>query len=148
MLMRAMVAVSFVVLATGLAQPAQPKKEADKVIIIKDYKYIEQARFNKEEKEQTPVEVNVGQTVVWKNLDGDAHTARSDAQGDLEKGAIFNTKAIKSGGESKVISFDEELFKRAGGKPGGSIEIKYHCQYHAEMKDAVIVLIDKKNKKQ
>jgi plastocyanin len=125
---------------TAFVVAQQPgKKKADIVIVITmdgvNSKYVEKSKYDKGEKKQEPVIVMVGQTVEWINTDDDVHTAT--------KKGVFDTGDIDAGATSKAIAFDKNLFKAAGGKEGGTVDVKYVCLYHPNMK-ATIKLVDKK----
>jgi hypothetical protein len=76
-------------------------------------------QYRKEGDDQPkPVEVTVGQSVRWRNLDAQTHTAKSD------KPDVFDTKDIETNA-SVVVPFDDDLVKRAGGSTGQSIRIDY-----------------------
>ena len=128
----------------NIGLPQEDKKEADKVIIITaDWKYVEEGK-----KKQAPVDLVVGESVMWKNMSKDPHTATSDKTDGRKEGEVFKTGDIKKNGGKKKYVFDMGVFERAGGKPGGFVEIKYHCDYHEDtMNDAVIKLWDKKKNK-
>jgi plastocyanin len=109
-------------------------KGGDTIVILIDAKM----RYIKEgDKEQKPVTVKVGQTVVWKNTDAcDTHTATSVAKKDGKP--IFDTDDIESGKSAKIV-FDQKLFEAAGGKAGGQVELPYVCTYHKQGKSSIIL---------
>lgn len=86
--------------------------------------------------EQKPVVVLVGQAVVWHNKDTVKHTA-TEGTPDADK-HLFDTGDIKKGASAKIV-FDQQLFQRAGGTPGGEVTLKYYCDIHHQMKSSLIL---------
>lgn len=85
-------------------------------------------QYRKEGDDQPkPVEVTVGQSVRWRNLDAQTHTATSDTRG------IFDTGDIKPN-DSAVVPFNDDLVnlvKKAGSSAGQSVGINYSSQPQA-----------------
>jgi plastocyanin len=65
------------------------------------------------------ITVSVGTTVTWRNNDGVAHTATSDA-------GTWDTGNIPGGGSAS------RTFSTAGSFP-------YHCTFHSGMRGTVVV---------
>jgi plastocyanin len=63
----------------------------------------------------TPVDVKVGQQVIWQNTDSVAHTATASAAGG------FDTGNIAAGASSSAVTFSA---------PG---TVQYVCKYHSRM---------------
>jgi plastocyanin len=92
------------------------------------------------ETEQSPVHVNVGQTVRWINDERPRHTATAtgtNSSGDR----LFNTGTLREGEEADVL-MDNELFLAAGGTTGGTVELDYICAFHPQTMQGTIALKD------
>jgi len=91
---------------------------------------------------QKDVTVIVGQTVKWVNKGDQPHTATSKKETKDGK-PLFDTKEIKRAKcdkyDSRSITFDEKLFKAAGGTPGGAVKLEYYCDIHPKMKSRIIL---------
>ncbi len=123
--------------AVSPAAPQRQTKAAGEKVVINITAGGAKAKYVKEgEKEQKPVVVTVGQTVVWKNTDDDTHTATHKPK---EGGkALFDTGEI-DGGKSKEVVFDQKLFEAAGGKAGGQVELDYRCTLHPRMRASIVL---------
>lgn len=89
---------------------------------------------------QLAVEVTVGQTVRFSNtvMTTATHTATSNMK-DAMGNRIFNTGNIAVG-TFKDVAFDAALYKKAGGTPGGQVDLDYFCALHpATMKSKIIL---------
>jgi plastocyanin len=96
------------------------------------------SKFIKEsDEEQKPVVVLVGQTVRWQNKSDVTHTATEGKPGTDKY--LFDTDDIKKG-KSAEVRFDQKLFERAGGKPGGEIKLDYRCLPHEDSMQATLIL--------
>ena len=69
------------------------------------------------------VEVEVGESVVWKSEARTKHSATSD-----DDGKTFDTGDIEPGKSSKAVKFE---------KPG---EFKYHCKVHGKTMSGTVVV--------
>ena len=69
------------------------------------------------------VEVEVGESVVWKSEARTKHSATSD-----DDGKTFDTGDIEPGKSSKAVKFP---------KPG---EFKYHCKVHGKTMSGTVVV--------
>lgn len=122
---------------SAAAGPGQAHKDAKEIVIeiipddAKVGLYVEPGQ-----KQQKPIEVKVGQSVVWKNTTDEFHTATSklkvkDAAG--KEAPLFNEK-IKSGASSKrpFTKEDYDKAKAAGAKVGaaGELTLEYFCAPH------------------
>jgi len=91
---------------------------------------------------QKDVTVIVGQTVKWVNKGNRPHTATSKKTKEGGK-PLFTTKEIKPAKgdkyDSDSITFDEKMFKAAGGTPGGSVTLEYYCNIPHPMKSRIIL---------
>jgi plastocyanin len=132
----ALAAAAFAVFATDAPGLGGGKK--DDIIVINMKGTGAQSYVRDGDKDTKPVTVKVGQKVKWVNLHDDTHTATSVAK-DKDGKEIFDTDDIDPK-ESKTIVFDEALFKRAGGKPGEKVELKYICTYHKKTMESKIIL--------
>ena len=124
----------------AFASAEDKKKDAAKEVVINIVEDGPKAKYVKEgEKEQKDVTVTVGQKVTWKNKGDLPHTATSKTKGDDNK-PVFDTAKIDVGG-SKSITFDEELYKKLGGKDGKDVEAVYFCKFHGEanMKSKIVL---------
>jgi plastocyanin len=88
---------------------------APKEVVIKNHAYLVDGK-------KQPLEITVGDSVVWVNQDGEKHDATPDKKGEFEP-----TGDIAKGKKSKAIKFT-----KAGKFP-------YHCSFHDEMKGTVVV---------
>jgi len=70
------------------------------------------------------LEIAIGDTVEWQNLDGFLHTANSDKPG------LFDTKIIRTG-RTSAHQFTT---------PPDAPEIPYHCEEYPMMKARIIVI--------
>jgi plastocyanin len=118
------------------------KKDNNIVLInIKKGKYCKEG-----EDKQNPVTIFVGQSVVWKNLDPNSHTATSSKNGGDGK-PLFDTGALnKKKPASDPIRLDEKLYKGLGGD-GGEVKVDYYCTIHGadNMKSHIILKPAPKN---
>lgn len=101
--------------------------DTDPIVIV-----MQNKRFkDKEDGEDTAnkaVEVKVGQTVVWKNLDDMKHTASSVKTGPDGK-RLFDLKVGEKMTSEKLV-FTEDLYKAFGGTAGGKVDVNYVCKPH------------------
>ena len=72
----------------------------------------------------TPLTINLGSSVYWKNNDGMTHTATADIASAFQ----FNTGNIPGGGAMSTLV----VFTQAGTFP-------YHCAIHGGMTGSIIV---------
>ena len=90
---------------------------------------------------EEPVEVVVGDTVVWRNEGNRTHTATAENDdGEL----LFDTRDIPRATNgnfetSNPIEMTAELFEKAGGQPGMAIGIEYFCDHHSEMESSLVL---------
>lgn len=82
-----------------------------------------------------PVEVTVGQKVIWTNNDSVQHTVTSGGPGSADSGKVFDSGLTKTatgpGLLNKGMTF-EHTFTTAG-------EVPYYCQLHPTQIGQVIV---------
>ncbi len=96
--------------------------------------YIEEGATSQE-----PVEVRVGDTVVWRNEGNRTHTATAENDdGDL----LFDTGDIQGRSGSNFESSDPiemtaAIFASAGGQSGQSVSIVYFCEHHSAMESSL-----------
>jgi plastocyanin len=122
---------------------ARPGEKGDGVIVINIKANSLDECFVKEgDKKTMDVTVKVGQKVRFVNKDDDTHTATSVAK-DKDGKFIFDTGDLNLK-ESKEITFDADLFARAGGKAGGKVELPYLCEYHKKTMKSKIILVSEK----
>jgi plastocyanin len=104
-----------------LALPAATRPAAaddepkPKEVVIKKHQYLVDGK-------KQPLEISVGDSVVWVNEDAEKHDATPDKKGDFEP-----TGDIAKGKKSKAIKFT-----KAG-------KFNYHCSYHDEMTGTIVV---------
>src|SRR5438105_1216288 len=101
---------------TTCAEDAKQANKAGAAVMIEIHKKGKFVYIRQGDTEQKPVEVVVGQSVVWKNQTPAKHTATCDKKGPDGK-PLFDTGAIqKKGGKGDAVTvlFDEKLFKAAG----------------------------------
>jgi plastocyanin len=102
-----LVVIGIVTLA-GFAAPDKVDHAKTHTIAIQEMRFI-----------PANLEVNVGDTVIWKNQDVVPHTATSDSKS-------FDSGEIKAGASWKYLA------KKAGSYP-------YICSYHPTMKAELVV---------
>ena len=99
-------------------------------------KYIEEGVTT-----QQPVDVTIGDTVVWRNEGNRTHTATAD---DEQGNFLFHTGDIPRASdgnfpESDPIEMTAEIFENAGGTPGEPASILYYCEYHGPMESTLVL---------
>jgi hypothetical protein len=94
---------------------------------------------------QAPVQISVGQAVVWQNDDDHPHTATSllnvtsTVNGASTPKPLFDTGPILPH-QSKFVLFDQALYSSAGGKVGEAQFLLYHSKATGDVMQAQIVL--------
>jgi plastocyanin len=98
---------------------------------------MEDEEFRKEgAKEKLKLlDVRVGQKVMWLNKDDDLHSATSKAK-KADGKRLFETGDLDKD-QKKEILFSAEIYKDAGGAPGGDVQIDYFCRHHPGMRSAI-----------
>lgn len=98
-------------------------------------KYIEEGSTTEQ-----PVEVQIGDTVVWVNQGNRTHTATAE---DDDGDPLFDTGDIDPGDQSDPKEMTADMFAAAGGHTGQPVEIEYFCDIHSQM-DSSLVLSEAK----
>jgi plastocyanin len=118
--------------------PAGTGTDADPIVIV-----MEDNKFTvKQGGDLTtahPVELTVGQTVVWKNVGCNSHTA-SSVKKDANNKRLFDTGSVDSMQMSKKVVFDDAMYKAHGGTPPGKVDIDYLCTIHGKKMSGKFVL--------
>ena len=95
-----------------------------------------------EQSTQQPVEVRVGDRVIWQNEADTNHTATAfDNTGRLlfDTGAIPHHSATLPFGHSSPLEITADMFSRVGGTTGNSATIDYYCDFHGSMHGKLVV---------
>jgi plastocyanin len=141
------VALGLSLLAFGCIVAAGGDEPRDQAIVINIVGPAGKAKYIKEgEKEEKPVDVNVGQTVRWVNKGTMEHSVTSFLKKDDKP--VFNT-GLFNPEDQREIKFDRDIYTKAGGKPGEEVELKYFCTKHpTSMRNGQINLYDRREKKE
>lgn len=82
-----------------------------------------------------PVEVSVGQKIIWTNNDNAGHTITSGNPGSAEVGKLFDTGFTKSATGPGILN-KGQTFEFT---PTTAGEIPYHCSLHPNMVGSIVV---------
>jgi plastocyanin len=131
-------AVALGMLAMAIPIAAQNPDLPTLMVFMKDEQFL------KQEDAETPLdvlEVRVGQKVLWVNKENERHTATS-TMNKADGKPLFDTGTIQRKGvpgDQKEVTFSADLYKAAGGTPGGgAVTIDYVCLYHKpDMKSSI-----------
>ena len=105
-----------------------PTTEKILVSIVPGATFLTDTAYN-----PNPIEVNVGQTVLWTNDDFSFHTVTSGKLGDTDVGRIFDSGLPGPTALSSTGKTYEYTFELAG-------EYPYYCILHPGMVGKVIVI--------
>lgn len=82
-----------------------------------------------------PVEVSVGQKIIWTNNDSVQHTVVSGSPGSPDVGKLFDTGFVKSATGPGLLN-KGQTFEYT---PTAAGEIPYHCSLHPTMVGSIVV---------
>lgn len=104
-----------------------PPSDKIQVSIVEGATFLTDTAYN-----PNPIEVNVGQTILWTNDDFSFHTVTSGTAGDPDYGSIFDSGLAGPTAMASTGKTYEYKFEFAG-------EYPYYCILHPGMVGKVIV---------
>jgi plastocyanin len=104
-----------------------PTLDKIQVSIVSGATFLTDTAYN-----PNPIEVNVGQTVLWTNDDFSFHTVTSGKAGDTNSGSVFDSGLAGPTALASTGKTYEYTFESAG-------EYPYYCILHPGMVGKVIV---------
>jgi plastocyanin len=104
-----------------------PTLDKIQVSIVSGATFLTDTAYN-----PNPIEVNVGQTVLWTNDDFSFHTVTSGEAGDTNSGSVFDSGLAGPTALASTGKTYEYTFESAG-------EYPYYCILHPGMVGKVIV---------
>jgi plastocyanin len=104
-----------------------PTLDKIQVSIVSGATFLTDTAYN-----PNPIEVNIGQTVLWTNDDFSFHTVTSGKVGDTNSGSVFDSGLAGPTALASTGKTYEYTFESAG-------EYPYYCTLHPGMVGKVIV---------